>query len=82
MTDLMEFLYDYTLTSRFPGYLNTQDYRDTDIPLTRHLDILRRDLPGDLRQAFDKYCAANDERHDLELAAMFQAAFAVARELG
>lgn len=32
MTDLMEFLYSYTLTSRFPGYLNTEDYHGTDAP--------------------------------------------------
>lgn len=82
MTDLMEFLYSYALTSRFPGYLNTEDYRGTDAPLARHLDTLRRELPADLRQAFDKYRAAADERHELELTAMFQAAFAVARELG
>lgn len=51
-------------------------------PLARHLDTLRRELPADLRQAFDKYRAAADGRHELELTAMFQAAFAVARELG
>nr|WP_326184357.1 hypothetical protein [uncultured Oscillibacter sp.] len=81
MTDLMEYLYDYTLSSRFPCYLHTAAYRDTDLPLTRHLDTLRRELPADLRQTFDKYREADGERHDLELEAMFQATWAVARAL-
>lgn len=81
MTDLMELLYDYTLTARFSCCLHTDAYRDTDIPYNRHLEALRRELPGDLRQTFEKYCEVESERRDLELAAMFQAAFSVAREL-
>lgn len=81
MTDLMETLYDYTLVSRFPAYLNTEACRGTDIPLTQHANTLCQELPQGLRQTFDKYLEAADERHELELEAMFQAAFSVAREL-
>lgn len=81
MTELMETLYSYTLEYRFPAYLNTDAYRDASLLLPKHLKRLYAELPDGPRQTFDKYRDVEDEHHDIELEAMFQAAFAVALEL-
>lgn len=81
MTDLMETIYNYILEYRLTAYLNTSDYRNTCLLLPKHLETLYKELPDGLRQTFDKYRDAEDEHHNIELEAMFQAAFAVALEL-
>lgn len=81
MTDLMQCIYDYTLSTRFTSYLCTDAYRGLDGPLQRSLDTLVQSLSEAQRSTLRAYRGALEEQRDLELEAMFQAGFSVCREM-
>lgn len=82
MTEAMRLLYNYTLDNRFLSCLCTQEYRFADVLADRLTDKLRQALPGENRALLEKYQDAVTEQQRLELEAMFQAAFSLAKELG
>lgn len=81
MTDALQALYDYTLESRFSAFLQGQNYRDAAELFSRRLDALCQLLPQERRNELDQLCYTLYAQRDLELQAMFQAAWHVAREL-
>ena len=82
MTEAMRLLYNYTLDNQFLSCLYTQEYRFADVLADRLTDKLRQALPGENRALLGKYQDAVTEQQRLELEAMFQAAFSLAKELG
>ncbi|WP_298035346.1 DUF6809 family protein [uncultured Dysosmobacter sp.] len=81
MTDLMETLYSYTLNTSFTGLLCTDAYRSLNALLDRLDGELRQKLAAGGEEVLETYQDALAEQRDLDLAAMFQAAFSLAREL-
>lgn len=81
MTQALQALYDHALETRFSALLVTPDYHTADELFSKHLDALRRMLQPEQKVILDKLCDALYEQRDLELEAMFQAAWCVAREL-
>lgn len=81
MTDSLQALYDYTLEHRFSSFLTDDNYRYAGDLFRKHLCTLEQDLPQDQKDILKKLCDALDEQRDIELEAMFQAAWAVMREL-
>ena len=67
MTDTMQALYRYTAEGRFSSYLTGADYREVCRVLDKLEQTLRQLLPAGER--------------DLELEAMFQAAWTTAQEI-
>ena len=67
MTDTMQALYRYTAEGRFSSYLTGADYREVCRVLDKLEQTLRQLLPAGER--------------DLELEAMFQAAWTAAQEV-
>ena len=67
MTDTMQALYRYTAEGRFSSYLTGADYREVCWVLDKLEQTLRQLLPAGER--------------DLELEAMFQAAWTTAQEV-
>ena len=82
MKEPMRLLYNHVLDNTFNAYLCTQEYRSADVLADRLTDKLRQALPGENRALFEKYQDAVTEQQRLELEAMFQAAFSLAKELG
>ncbi|MDY3985928.1 DUF6809 family protein [Dysosmobacter sp.] len=81
MTDTVRALYDYVLENRFSAFLTDREYHTVDSLVEAHLDALRRELPQDQRERLDKLWDALGDQRGIELEAMFQAAWAAAREL-
>ena len=81
MTPALQALYDYTLENRFSALLTDQTYKNLESLFQQHLDTLYRELPQSQRETLEKLCDALWEQRDLELEALFQAAWAVSREL-
>ncbi|MDO4316463.1 MAG: hypothetical protein Q4C45_11870 [Oscillospiraceae bacterium] len=81
MTDSLQALYDYTLEHRFPVFLMDDNYRYAGDIFSKHLHTLEQALPPAQKDILKKLCDALDEQRDIELEAMFQAAWAVMREL-
>ena len=81
MTDALQALYDYTLENRFSAFLTSGDYRTAGDMVDRNLDALRRSLSEPGKTVLDNLCDALYEQRDLELEAMFQAVWSVAREV-
>lgn len=81
MTDSLQALYDYTLEHRFSAFLLGDNYRDAGDMFARHLHTLEQVLPQAQKDILEKLCDALEEQRDIELEAMFQAAWAVMREL-
>ena len=81
MTPALQALYDHTLETRFSAFLTAPEYRDADALFVKHLDALRQTLPPEQKATLEKLCDALSEQRELELEAMFQAAWHVAREL-
>ncbi len=85
MTELMQCIYDYALSTRFctDAYrsLDGPLQRSVDGPLQRSLDTLVQSLSEAQRSTLRTYCGALEEQRDLELEAMFQAGFSVCREM-
>lgn len=81
MTDSLQALYEYTLERRLSAFLLSDNYRDASDLFHRHRHILEQDLPQAPKDILEKLCDALYEQRDIELEAMFQAAWHVAREL-
>lgn len=81
MTGTMQALYDYTLENRFTAFLTGRDYAEADSLAEELLNALRGELPQPQRERLDRLSDALMEQRDLELEAMFQAAWSVAREI-
>lgn len=81
MTVTMQALYDYTLENRFTAFLTGRDYAEADSLAEALLNALRGELPQPQRERLDRLSDALMEQRDLELEAMFQAAWSVAREV-
>ena len=81
MTGTMQALYDYTLENRFSAFLTGRDYAEADSLAEALLNALRGELPQPQRERLDRLSDALMEQRDLELEAMFQAAWSVAREV-
>ena len=82
MKEPMRLLYNHVLDNTFNAYLCTQEYRSADVLADRLTDKLRQAPPGENRVLLEKYQDALTEQQRLELEAMFQAAFSLAKELG
>ena len=81
MAGTMQALYDYTLENRFTAFLTGRDYAEADSLAEALLNALRGELPQPQRERLDRLSDALMEQRDLELEAMFQAAWSVAREV-
>lgn len=80
MTDPMYALYQYTCLHRMPAYLLEEEYQQV-VELTEN-QYQKFCANPDLRESFQRYHDNAAEVRDRELEAMFQAAFALALELG
>ena len=78
MTDTMQALYRYTAEGRFSSYLTGADYREVCRVLDKQEQTLRQLLPAGERDLLSRLETARLEQRDLELEAMFQAAWAAA----
>lgn len=81
MTDLMELLFDFAQTDRLPGCLPPRAYEEAARLEGKHLSALREGLSGEQTALLERYQDACREQRELELEAMFQAGFRLAREL-
>lgn len=81
MNEPMRLLYDYTLETSFSANLYTAKYRIQKMHVSQLDRSLRRALPADALPLLDDYISALEEQQLLEQEALFQAAFALAREL-
>lgn len=81
MSDLMRYVYDRVVNTRFTAFLCTDEYRDLDIPLQRGLDNLDRVLTEPQRAALRVYMETLEQQHALELEAMFQTGFSACRDM-
>ena len=73
----MQALYRYTAEGRFSSYLTGADYRVLD----KLEQTLRQLLPTGERDLLSRLETARLEQRDLELEAMFQAAWTAAQEV-
>ena len=81
MTDTMQALYRYTAEGRFSSYLTGADYREVCRVLDKQELTLRQLLPAGERDLLSRLETARLEQRDLELEAMFQAAWTAAQEV-
>ena len=81
MTDTMQALYRYTAEGRFSSYLTGADYREVCRVLDKLEQTLRQLLPAGERDLLSRLETARLEQRDLELEAMFQAAWTAAQEV-
>ena len=81
MTDLMYLLYSYAQEAGCSAHLNTPDYREVTALTARLSRSLQASLPADAEDLLEKYQDAMEERHALELEALFLAVMALNREL-
>lgn len=81
MTDSLQALYEYTLERRLSAFLLSDNYRDAGDLFHWQRHILEQDLPQAQKDILEKLCDALYEQRNIELEAMFQAAWHVAREL-
>ena len=81
MSDLMELLYHHVMDTGFIAALNSREYREVSDLAERLEERLRQSLADDSWDTLKKYQDALLEQRDIELEAMFQAAFALSREL-
>ena len=81
MTDTMQALYRYTAEGRVSSYLTGADYREVCRVLDKLEQTLRQLLPAGERDLLSRLETARLEQRDLELEAMFQAAWTAAQEV-
>lgn len=74
-------LYDYILVDWMPEHLRNTQYKMAQRQATRLYEQLEAALPEEFRDTLIEYADTISSLHGLELDAMFQAAFAAAREL-
>lgn len=81
MTDLMETLFQYLWEKRLPLYLAELGSRLSGLRASRCEEALTSSLSPEQQELFQAYREARDDRLDLELKAMFQAALDAGLEL-
>lgn len=81
MTDLMQYLYDYTLENRFSHFLTGGEYRDCGVCIDRQREALHAQLPQEQWHMVEKFWDMREQQHAIELEAMFEATVSLAREL-
>ncbi|MDO4315632.1 MAG: hypothetical protein Q4C45_07620 [Oscillospiraceae bacterium] len=82
MTGLMQTLFDYILDNLVENYLPGPPYLKNAAALETQDTALQKLLTPEQQAALEKLRAAEHRRDLMELEAMFQATWAVARELG
>lgn len=81
MSDLMLLLYEYAQTHRVAGFIDSRMYGEAERLEERNLAALREALSGEGLAILERYQDACQEHQDMNLEAMFQAGFSIAREL-
>ena len=82
MTDLMQTIYEYIEEACYREYLPREYYRHHQRVLEAADSALHDTLSEEQWRQLEKYTQTLTIRHAMELEAMFQAAWAAARELG
>ena len=81
MLDTVRILYEYTLKNRVPAFLTGEEYEEQCRSTEQQEERLRRLLPPEGQQSLVDYAGDSRIKGDLELEAMFQAAFSLGMEL-
>lgn len=81
MTDLMQLIYNYTLESRVPGYIDQAQFKLEQLRAERLFEKLASALPEPALQTLENYQDTLSGIYTMETEAMFQAAWNVSREL-
>lgn len=81
MTDLMKLLYEYAQSCRVAGFIDCKVYSEAERMEEKTLADLKKDLSGEGLKALERYQDACLEQEGINLEAMFQAGFSLAREL-
>ena len=81
MTDLMQLLYNYTLESRVPGYIDHAQFKLEQLRAERLFEKLASALPEPSLQTLENYQDTLSGIYTMETEAMFQAAWKASREL-
>lgn len=81
MTDLMQTLFDYILDNLVENYLPGPPYLKNAAALEAQDNALQKLLTPEQQAVLEKLQAAEHRRDLMELEAVFQATWAVAREL-
>lgn len=81
MTALTQCLYDYAQNYRLPGFLDRNAIDCAVAEQSRALAVLKRDLSPKQLEVLEEYRNASQSCGELELEAMFRAAFSIAQEL-
>lgn len=82
MTELMQAIYDQICESRYTEFLPREYYWHYTRLLERQEDDLQKTLTDEQKDLLEKYESTQGQMQLHELEAMFQAAWAAARELG
>lgn len=81
MTDLLQLIYNYTLESRVPGYIDQAQFKLEQLRAERLFERLASALPEPELRTFEKYQDTLANLYSMETEAMFQAALRLSREL-
>jgi len=81
MTPVQEILMDYALNYRLPRYLEQPDWDQSKALESKHLAALRDGLSAERAVSLDRLLEAWEESRNMELQAVFLAAFSTARDL-
>lgn len=82
MTELVQMLYNYTLESRVPGYIDHAQFKSEQLRAERLFEKLLNALPEAEQGTLENYQDTLSGIYSMEAEAMFQAAWRVSRELG
>ena len=81
MLDTVRILYEYTLKNRVPAFLVGEEYEEQCRVTERQEEKLRKLLPPEGQQPLADYSSDIKMKGDMEMEAMFQAAFSLGMEL-
>lgn len=81
MSPLMQVIYEYVCSHGMRNYMDPEEHAHTSDCLTRLEERLKASLQEKDRQAFQRCLDMAIELNNMESEAMFQAAFAAAKEL-
>ena len=81
MSPLMLTIYEYVSRSRVPCFIDYVEYEAASDRAERLQEELSHDLSEEARRTLREYQDALAEQSSVQLEAMFQAAFAAAREM-
>lgn len=81
MSDIMRILYDYVQSRCLYNYLDRSAYQTAADLEKRNQDALKAGLNERQLGILERYQEAMTEKESIEMEAMFQAAFAMGREL-